>query len=32
MSSFLEKQLTWEEIGFTIKDESRLKVIQGGIK
>ena len=32
MSSFLEKQLTWEEIGFTIKDESRLKVIQGGSK
>jgi len=32
MSSFLEKQLTWEEIGFTIKDDSRLKVIQGGSK
>jgi hypothetical protein len=24
--------LTWEEIGFKIKEDSRLKVIKGGIK
>ena len=31
-SSFEENQLTWEQIGFKIKEDSRLKVIKGGIK
>ena len=31
-SSFEKQQLTWEEIGFKIKEDSRLKVIKGGIK
>jgi hypothetical protein len=31
-SSFEKQLLTWEEIGFKIKQDSRLKVIKGGIK
>ena len=32
LSSFIKEKLTWEEIGFKIKNESRLKVIKGGSK